>query len=214
MFDRVLNRLHTGGRSGRIRGSGPDYLFYSLLDATVDHGFPVVEALNDFVEDLEGELLENADAVSLDTLHRLRRDLTTLRRSQWPARDALDPLLNEAHSPLSKKVRGFMRDCLDHQMHVNESIEVLKENAIGLQELFLSVQGHRLNDVMKVLTIIATIFIPLSFFTGLYGMNFNTDISPWNMPELNTRYGYPALLLLLVGVASGMLVFFKRRGWF
>lgn len=214
MFDRVLNRLHTGGRSGRIRGSGPDYLFYSLLDATVDHGFPVVDALNDFIEDLEGGLLEHPDSVSLDTLHRLRRDLTVLRRSQWPARDALDPLLNEAHSPLSKKVRGFMRDCLDHQMHVNESIEVLKENAIGLQELFLSVQGHRLNDVMKVLTIIATIFIPLSFFTGLYGMNFNTDISPWNMPELNTRYGYPALLLLLVGVASGMVLFFKRRGWF
>ena len=214
MFDRILERLCRGGSSGRIRTSGADYLFYSLLDATVDHSFPVVEALSDFIEDLEGELLEQTDTVTLDALHRLRRDLTLLRRSQWPARDALDPLLNEAHSPLSKKVRGYMRDCLDHQMHVNESIEVLKENAIGLQELYLSVQGHRLNDVMKVLTIIATIFIPLSFFTGLYGMNFNTEISAWNMPELNTRYGYPALLLLLLGIACGMVVFFKRKRWF
>ena len=214
MFDRILERLCRGGGSGRIRTSGADYLFYSLLDATVDHSFPVVEALSDFIEDLEGELLEQTDTVTLDALHRLRRDLTLLRRSQWPARDALDPLLNEAHSPLSKKVRGYMRDCLDHQMHVNESIEVLKENAIGLQELYLSVQGHRLNDVMKVLTIIATIFIPLSFFTGLYGMNFNTEISAWNMPELNTRYGYPALLLLLFGIACGMVVFFKRKRWF
>ena len=214
LFNRIVDRLQAVGRGGRIRSSGVDYLFYSLLDATVDHGFPVAEALGEMIEDLEDSLLENPETISLDALHRLRRDLTTLRRSQWPAREALDPLLNEAHSPLSKRVRGYMRDCLDHQMHVNESIEVLKENAVGLQELYLSAQGHRLNDVMKVLTIIATIFIPLSFFTGLYGMNFNTDISPWNMPELNTRFGYPALLLLLTGVAGGMVVFFKRRGWF
>lgn len=214
LFDRVVERLRTGGRGGRIRSSGPDYLFYSLLDATVDHGFPVAEALSELIEDLENGLLEGPETVSLDTLHLLRRDLTALRRSQWPARDALNALLNEEHSPLGKKTRGYMRDCLDHQMHVNESIEVLKENVIGLQELYLSVQGHRLNDVMKVLTIIATIFIPLSFFTGLYGMNFNTDISPWNMPELNTRFGYPVLLMLLAGVAGGMVVFFKRKGWF
>jgi magnesium transporter len=121
--------------------------------------------------------------------------------------------LKEEDSPLGKKIRGYMRDCLDHQLQINDSIEVLRENVMGLQELFFSLQGHRLNDVMKVLTIIATIFIPLSFFTGLYGMNFNTDLSPWNMPELNTRFGYPVLLLFLAGVAGAMVAFFKRRGW-
>lgn len=213
VFDAVLARLHTGGRSGRIRVSGADYLFYSLLDTTVDHGFPVIDDLSHTVDDLETSLLERLESVSLDRLHGLRRDLTSLRRSQWPAREALDRLLKEEDSPFSKKIRGYMRDCLDHQMQINDSIEVLRENVMGLQELYFSLQGHRLNDVMKVLTIIATIFIPLSFFTGLYGMNFNTDLSPWNMPELNTRFGYPVLLLFLLLVAGGMVVFFKRRNW-
>lgn len=213
IFDAILARLHTGGRSGRIRASGADYLFYALLDSTVDHGFPIIDALSHDVDELEAKLLEGSAEVSLDRLHCLRRDLTALRRSQWPAREALDRLLKEEDSPIAKKIRGYMRDCLDHQMQINDSIEVLRENVLGLQELFFSLQGHRLNDVMKVLTIIATLFIPLSFFTGLYGMNFNTDLSPWNMPELNTRYGYPMLLLFLAGVAGGMIIFFKRRGW-
>jgi len=213
VFDAVLARLHTGGRSGRIRSNGADYLYYALLDTTVDHGFPVIDALSRNIDDLEAGLLEGLESVSLESLHRLRRDLTSLRRSQWPGREAIDRLLKEEDSPLAKKVRGYMRDCLDHQLQINDSIEVLRENVLGLQELYFSLQGHRLNDVMKVLTIIATIFIPLSFFTGLYGMNFNTELSPWNMPELNTRFGYPVLLLVLLAVAGGMVAFFKRRGW-
>jgi magnesium transporter len=214
LFDTILKRLHSGTRGGRIRANGADYLFYALLDATVDYGLPITEEVGRTIEDLEESLLEGLAPASLDALHRLRRDLTTLRRSQLPAREALVRLLREEDSPVAKKVRGYMRDVLDHQMQVIDSVEVLRENAISLQELYLSMQGHRLNDVMKVLTIIATIFIPLSFFTGLYGMNFNSEISPWNMPELNTRFGYPVLLLLLAGVAGGMVVFFRRKGWF
>lgn len=213
LFDAILTRLHSGGGSGRIRNNGADYLFYALLDAAVDHGFPVLESFSHMIDDLETRILEGLETGALDAMHQLRRDLTALRRSQWPAREALDKLMKGDGSPINKKVRAYLRDCLDHQLQINDSIEVLRENAIGLQELFLSLQGHRLNDVMKVLTIIATIFIPLSFFTGLYGMNFNTELSPWNMPELNTRFGYPVLLLLLAGVAGGMVVFFKRRGW-
>jgi magnesium transporter len=124
----------------------------------------------------------------------------------------LDRLLKEEDSPLGKKIRGYMRDCLDHQLQINDSIEVLRENVMGLQELFFSLQGHRLNDVMKVLTIIATIFIPLGFIAGLYGMNFDRD-SSWNMPELGWRFGYFFALGIMLVVVVIFLVYFRYKGW-
>jgi magnesium transporter len=213
VFDLVAARVRTGGVTGRIRSSGAEYLFNALVTATVDHGHPVIDALGRVVDGLEESLLEGESQDSLDPIHGLRRELNVLRRSQWPAREAIEKLIRSEDSPLSKRARTLLRDSLDAQVQINEQIEGLKEDVMGLQDLHLSLQGHRLNEVMRVLTIIATIFIPLSFFTGLYGMNFDPDASPWNMPELDSRYGYPALLAFLALLVIGMIVYFRRRKW-
>ena len=213
VFDLVAHRLRTGGVTGRIRSSGAEYLFYALITATVDHCSPVIDSLGHLVDQLEELLLEGEHQASLDPIHALRRELNVLRRSQWPAREAIEKLIRGEDSPLSKKARTFLRDTLDSQIQVNDQIEGLKEEIMGRQDLPLSLQGHRLNEVMRVLTIIATIFIPLSFFTGLYGMNFDPEASPWNMPELGTRFGYPVLLGFLALLVIVMIVYFRRRKW-
>jgi magnesium transporter len=213
VFDLVAARLRSGGVTGRIRSSGAEYLYYALITATVDHCYPVIDALGPVVDELEESLLKGEQQDSMDPIHGLRRELNTLRRSQWPARETIEKLIRSEDSPLSKKARTLLRDTLDSQVQINEQIEGLKEDVMGLQDLHLSLQGHRLNEVMRVLTIIATIFIPLSFFTGLYGMNFDPDASPWNMPELDARYGYPALIGFLALVVIGMITYFRRRKW-
>lgn len=213
LFDRVLGRLHTAGSASRIRSNGAAYLYYALLDATIDHGFPAVAALRDFVETLESQIVDAPDSDALDALHRARRDITTLRRFQRPACEAVERLIRHEESPLPDSLRSFLKDCYDHQMQVMGAVDALREDTLSMQELYLSLQGHRLNDVMKVLTIISTIFIPMSFLTGLYGMNFDADVSPWNMPELDSRFGYPLLLCALALIAVSMLVFFRRRRW-
>jgi len=213
LFDRVLGRLHTAGPASRIRSSGAAYLYYALLDATIDHGFPAVAGLRDVVEALESQILEEPDSDALDALHRTRRDITTLRRFQRPACEAVERLIRHEESPMPESLRSFLRDCFDHQSQVMGAVDALREDTLSMQELYLSLQGHRLNDVMKVLTIISTIFIPMSFLTGLYGMNFDADSSPWNMPELDAPFGYPLLLCALAVIAISMLLFFRRRRW-
>ncbi len=213
LYDPVMARLRNGTPSSRIRNFGATYLFYALLDATIDYSFPVLDTLQERAETLEGDLFEDADSASLDTLHGLRRDLTVLRRFQRPTGDALMRLAKHEDSPVVEAVQPYMQDVIDHQVQLNDALEAMREDALSLQELYLSLQGHRLNDVMKVLTIISTIFIPMSFLTGLYGMNFDPSASAWNMPELDEPYAYPALLLTLFAIAIGMLVFFRRRRW-
>ena len=213
LYDPVLARIRNGSSASRIRTMGATYLFYALLDATVDYSFPVLDHLQQSAEDVEAELLEDAHSVSLEVLHGLRRDLTVLRRFQRPTGDALRRLVKHEDSPIDEEVADFMRDTIDHQAQLDDALDAMREDAMSLQELYLSLQGHRLNDVMKVLTIISTIFIPMSFLTGLYGMNFDPDASPWNMPELDADYGYPTLLFVLAGMAVAMLVFFRRKRW-
>ena len=213
LYDPVLARITNGSSTSRIRSLGAAYLFYALLDATVDYSFPALDNLQQSAEDLEAELLEDAHSVSLDALHGLRRDLTVLRRFLRPTGDALRRLVKHEDSPIEEEVAEYLRDTIDHQAQLDDALEAMREDAMSLQELYLSLQGHRLNDVMKVLTIISTIFIPMSFLTGLYGMNFDPDASPWNMPELDADYGYPTLLFVLTGMAIGMLVFFRRKRW-
>jgi magnesium transporter len=213
MFPEVADRRRQGGPSSRIRTLGAPYLFCALLDAAVDHAFPVIDEIDRRAEEMEYQLLTAPDDVSLDVLYQLRQDLTTLRRFQRPAVEALQRLIKHEASPLPETVESFLRDTHDHQAQLVDSIDALRESSISLKELFLAHQGHRLNDVMKVLTIISTIFIPMSFLTGLYGMNFNTEISPWNLPELNTRFGYPVLLVVLCLIVTAMVVFFRRRRW-
>ncbi len=213
MFPQVVERLRSGPPNSRMRTLGAPYLFYALLDAAVDHAFPVLDEIDRGAEEMESRLLTTPDSVSLDTLYKLRQDLTALRRFQRPAVEALQRLVRSEESPLPENIQAFLRDTHDHQAQLVDGIEALRESSISLKEMFMAHQGHRLNDVMKVLTIISTIFIPMSFLTGLYGMNFNTEISPWNLPELNTRFGYPVLLLVLALIVMGMVIFFRRRRW-
>lgn len=211
-FGPVRERLRSGG-TGRIRKRGADYLFYVLLDAAVDSAFPLLDKLRDQVEELEESLLERSDDAMLGAIHGVRRDLVLLRRINLPGQEALGHLLKADDSPLSSATRRYVRDVLDHHIRSGDTVESLAEVVRGLHELYLASLSHRMNDVMKLLTMIATIFIPLTFVTGLYGMNFNPQASAWNMPELNSPYGYPAVLVVLFAVGAGMLWMFRRRGW-
>ncbi|MEJ2521271.1 MAG: magnesium/cobalt transporter CorA [Gammaproteobacteria bacterium] len=208
----VLERLRSGG-TGRIRTRGADYLLYTLVDAAVDSVFPVLETIAREVEDTEDEVLNGASEDTLAGIHHTRRNIIALRRLNVPGQEMLGALLRADDSPLGAQTRRYMRDVLDHHMRISDMMESLSEMIRGMHELNLATLSNRMNDVMKLLTMIATIFIPLSFVTGLYGMNFNPEVSPWNMPELNTRFGYPAVLLLLAGVAGIMIWAFRRRDW-
>ncbi len=192
---------------GRIRSAGADYLAYSILDSLVDALFPVLETLGERVEQLEDEVIERPSQKVVPKVHALRRDLLGLRRTLWPLREALVVLQREESPFVTPETRIFLRDCHDHAVQALELVETHRETAASLMEVYLSAQNQRLNEVMKVLTVMGTLFIPLTFIASIYGMNFQ------HMPELGWRYGYPAALGLMALVAGGLLAFFKRRGW-
>ena len=198
---------------GRIRQHGPDFLFYALIDLVIDQGFPVLDHLSEEIESLEEIILANPEPQSLDRVHHLKRNLIVLRKSLWPQREVVSSLTREEHPLIKKRTGPYLRDCYDHTIRILDLIESYREMTSGLHDLYLTSISNRMNDIMKMLTIIATIFIPLSFLAGLYGMNFNTEISPWNMPELNWRYGYPVFLGLMLAIGIGMLIYFRRRRW-
>lgn len=203
-FANVEKRLAIG--SGRLFQYGSDYLAYALIDAAVDHFFPVLESLGDRLEAIEEVLLQQQDQV-LPQLHQLRRDLLRLRRSLWPLREAVGTLLRGESPLLSPEVRVFLRDVQDHTLYLLDIVESYREAAASLLELYLSTVAQRTNEVMKVLTVIGTIFLPLTFIVGVYGMNFQ------HMPELSWPWAYPALWAIMVVLALGMLRAFRRRGW-
>jgi magnesium transporter len=201
-------------RHGRIVNSGPDYLAYALLDAIVDSYFPVLENHGDDLERLESAVLSRPDESVPHRLHALKRELEPLRRILWSFRDVFTALGREEGPLVSETTRIFLRDCYDHTLRLLDLLEGLRESSAGLMELYLSTLSHKLNEIMKVLTIIATVFIPLSFIAGIYGMNFDRTRSRWNMPELGWPYGYVFALGLMLAVALGLLYTIKRRGWF
>jgi len=211
LFEPVRARLR-GGKP-RIRGGGTGYLTYALLDTVVDHLFPVLEKLGDRIEEIEDEILVSPSPGSVNELHALRRDLLVIRKSVWPLRDMLNGLYRTESDLFSDETRLYLRDVVDHATRAVDIVETLRETVSSLMDLYLSSVSNRMNEVMKVLTIIATIFIPLSFIAGLYGMNFDPAASPYNMPELGWYWGYPAALAVMALVAVGLLVFFRRRGW-
>lgn len=212
-FELVRKRLETS-HSGRIRTSNVDYLFYALVDLVVDTAFPVLDGYAEELEELELNVISNPKQTNLlDRLHESRRELVFLRRALWSQRDATTALLREEHSLISKTTRVYLRDCADHANHVLDLVDSYRDMSVAVMELLLSSQNKQLNEAMRVLTMIATIFIPLSFVTGIYGMNFDTSSSMWNMPELEWRYGYPLILLILLSLGVGMVVYFKRKGW-
>lgn len=212
-FAPVTRRLETSPR-GRIRSSGVDYLFYALIDLVVDQAFPVLEGYAQELEELELEVIRNPKQRSLiDRIHETRRELVFLRRALWPQREVAAALLREEHGLIGKGTRLYLRDCADHAAQALDLADSYRDMSAAVLELLLATLNTQMNDVMRVLTMIATIFIPLSFVTGIYGMNFDTA-SPFNMPELGWAFGYPLVLAVIVAVAAGMVVYFKRKGWF
>ena len=201
------------GQQGHYMSRKSDYLFYALIDIVIDQGFPILETLGEWVEDLETELLESADRATVNQIHTLKRDLLVLRRFLWPQREVISTLLRDEHPLIQREVRLYLRDCYDHTVQIMDMLETYRDMTASMLDVYLSSVSYRLNEIMRVLTVIATLFMPLTFITGLYGMNFDRGRSPWNMPELGWHYGYPLVLLVIVTVAVGMLIYFKRKKW-
>lgn len=206
---RVRMRQHVG----LIRQSGPDYLAYSLLDSIVDHYFPLLESYGERLDDLETQIIKAPESTTMAQIHDIKRELLMLRRKIWPLRDALNTLVRDPVVQVTDSTRVYLRDCYDHIMRIIDLLETYRELSSDLLEFQLSSISYKINEVMRVLTVIATIFIPLTFIVGLYGMNFDPDVSPWNMPELKWYYGYPFSLALMVAVTLALLAFFYRKGW-
>lgn len=199
--------------SGRIRRRGPDYLAYAVIDAVVDGYFPLLEAVGDELEQLEEAIMERADNESMRRLMEARRELLLIRRVLWPQRELMRQLTMLDRDTILEDTRTFFNDVRDHAAQLVDLAESLREVVAGLMELHAAMVSNRMNEVMKVLTIIATIFMPLTFVAGLYGMNFDPEASPWNMPELSWYWGYPVTLATMAILAAGMLVYFRRKGW-
>lgn len=211
-FAGIRQRIHNGRPGFRL--AGPDYLTYAILDALVDSYFPLLEGVSATLEELETEINHKPEKRHIEHLHSLKHEMVTLRRYLWPLRELNATLLRPDNTFFTEKTRLFMRDCYDHTIHALDLVESYREIASGLMELYLSMMSQKMNEVMKVLTIIATVFIPLSFIAGLYGMNFNPEVSRWNMPELGWPLGYPMALGIMAVCAGGMLIFFWKKGWF
>jgi len=209
-FEPVRERIHRGGQ--RLRNRNADYLAYALLDALIDAYLPILEHYGDQLEELEDRIFERPDDSQLGEIHRRRREIVALRKAFWPHREAVQVLLRETPHTFTAETQVFLRDCYDHVLRIIDLLETYRDQTSSLMEVYLSSLGQRTNEVMKVLTIIATIFIPLSFLAGLYGMNFDTA-SPWNLPELGWRFGYPALLGVMAMVAGGFVWYFRSKDW-
>jgi magnesium transporter len=193
--------------NGRHRRSGPDYLLYSLLDAVVDHYFIVLERMGEKLEDLEAEITGTPSEHLLKNLYALKQELVFMRKSVWPLREIVSGLEREETVLIKKEIRKYIRDIYDHTIQVIDTTESFRDSTGSLLDLYLSTVSNRTNDVMKVLTMISTIFMPLTFIAGVYGMNFE------HMPELGWRYGYFVVLGLMIISIIIMLMWFRRKKW-
>jgi magnesium transporter len=198
---------------GKIRKLGTDYLAYAIVDCLVDHYFPVLSAFHDQIAELDAEVFHNPSHNFLSVLRELRNDLLKFQGIAMPMLDVLNKWLAHPGGRVAKTTKPFIKDCLDHMLQVIDQIESLRLNSSDLMNQYHSNMTHKLNETMKVLTIIATIFIPLTFITSIYGMNFDPSTSPLNMPELKWAYGYPAVLAMMALIGGGMLFYFHKKGW-
>jgi len=188
-------------------------LAYLLLDAVVDDYFPLLEACGDELDIIEESVVTSPTKASLDALHRTKGELLVMRRAIWPHREMLAGLARESTPFVSDSTRIYLRDCYDHVIQITDLLETYRELTADLRDLYMSAVSNRINETMRVLTIIATIFIPITFIASIYGMNFDGAASPWNMPELHWAFGYPTALGLMLTTAIGMWWHFRRRGW-
>jgi magnesium transporter len=212
VFDVIRERIRTA--KGRIRKAGADYLMYRLLDSIVDNYFITLEYVDDKIEFAEEKLLDNSDESFLKEIHNLRKDILKLRRAVYPMRDMTYYLQRGENPLIQRSTIMFARDLHDHITNNIETIENYREIINGVLEVHLTNASHRMNQVIKLLTMISTIFIPLTFIVGIYGMNFNTQVSIFNMPELNWKYGYLFVMFIMIAIAVSLVVFFKRKKWF
>ncbi len=211
VWEPIRKRLHTPGT--RLRSQGADFLLYALLDALVDHGFPVLESYGTALEGLEAEVMRRPTPQVLGRIYSIKRELGLIRRVVWPLREVVDNLARTEDSRVKAMTQTYLGDVREHAVRLVEIAELHRELASGAMDLYMSVTSNRMNEVMKVLTIISTIFIPLSFIAGLYGMNFNPELSPYNMPETQWVWGYPFALGLMAVIGLALVVYFYRRGW-
>ncbi|MHC1689073.1 MAG: magnesium/cobalt transporter CorA [Methanothrix sp.] len=205
VFNPLRERLRTA--KGKIRKQGADYLAYSMIDSIVDHYFVIMEKLGDRFEDLEDAVVENPEPGILPTIYNLKRDMLFLRKSVWPLREAISRMQRSDSPLITEPTKIYLRDVYDHTIQVIENIETFRDMSASLLETYLSSLSNKLNEVIKLLTIISTIFIPLTFLAGLYGMNFRF------MPELESEWGYPAVLILMLLVVVVMMAYFRKKEW-
>ena len=204
-FDPIRERIRNG--KGRIRSMGADYLAYALVDSIVDNYFIILEKLGEKIEFLEDKLVSHPTPETLQTIHHLRREMIFLRKAVWPLREVINSLERGESSLVKESTRLYLRDVYDHTIQTIDTIETYRDMVSGMLDIYLSSVSNRLNSVMKVLTIIATIFMPLTFLAGVYGMNFKY------MPELEWRWGYPFIWLIMAGIGVLMLIFFRKKKW-
>jgi magnesium transporter len=204
VFEPVRERIR---KEGRIRKLGPDYLAYALIDGIVDNYFSVMEKLEEQVEDLEEELVTSPNPDSLQKISRLKKDMIFLRKSVWPLRELINNLERSESNLIRESTRIYLRDVYDHTIQVIDTLETFRDMVSGMIDIYLSGLSYKMNEIMKVLTLIATIFIPLTFVVGLYGMNFR------NMPEIEWQYGYYSVLIVMAVMVITMLTYFRRKKW-
>ena len=205
VFDPIRERLRSN--KGRVRKVGADYLVYALMDAVIDNYFLIMEKLGEAIEEIEDKVVVNPIAETVQTIHDLKRQMIVLRKSVWPLREVISRL-EQSESPLiAKSTLIYLRDAYDHAIQVMDSVDTFRDMLSGMLDIYLSSVSNRMNEIMKVLTVIATIFIPLTFVAGIYGMNFRY------MPELEQPWGYPAVLILMATISIGMLIYFRRKKW-
>ncbi len=211
LFEPVLKRLQDKG--SRLRKKDIDFLLYSILDLVIDRGFPLLENFGFQLEELEVQILEAANSETLERIHVVKRELILLRRMLWPQREVINQLLRDEHELVREGTLVYLRDCYDHTIQVMDLLETYRDMSASMLDIYLSSISNRMNEVMRVLTVIATIFIPLTFIVGVYGMNFDRDAGPWSMPELGWPYGYLLVWLGMIVIAGFMVAFFRRRNW-
>jgi len=211
-FDPVRDRLKRN--LGLLRQRGAGYLAYTLLDTLIDGYFPVLEQYGEYIEALEDEVVGHPTRKTLQKIHDLRRELLMLRRYIWPQRTVVNSLIRDGSDFLIQENRIYLQDVYDHIIQLLDILETYREVSSSLMDVYLSSVSNRMNDVMKLLTVISTIFIPLTFIAGVYGMNFNPEASPLNMPELNWYWGYPWCLGVMGTIAIVLFIFFWKQGWF
>jgi magnesium transporter len=211
VFNPVRQRLR--GAGGNARFMKADYLGYALIDAVIDQYFPIIESLGESMDDLQEKLLDQPTRERVRELHEFKRLIARIRRAVWPQREVLGRLMRDETGLVAPRTKPFFRDCYDHTVNMLDLLDAFREAARNIMDIYVSSISIRTSEIMRVLTVIASIFIPLTFIAGIYGMNFDPKLSPFNMPELEWPLGYPFAICLMLAVAIGMIVFLKRKKW-